>query len=809
MLTYDFRCAVRLLKRNPAFTAMAVLTLALGIGASTAVFSVFYAVMLRPLPYPEPHRLVRISETSTIPMFAGRSISVSPRNFLDWSESGFFQDVGGWVGFRGNLTGVNPPEQVFAARVTPSLLSTLGVRPAIGRNFTLNETQPGQDNSVILSHALWMKHFGGTAQAIGRPLTFEGKSYTIVGVMPAEFRWPDSLTPGSWPALLAPLAFDAKEVGMRGEHSLTVIARLKPESSVAAAHAKVTAMAQAVARENREYERWGAQAAGLADYIVGHTRTALFMLALTVLCILLIACANVTNLMLARGAKQTRELAVRAALGASRGRLVRMLLAQSIVLALAGGAAGVLLALWGTDVLLALAPRNIPRLDEVHIDLSVLAVTFALSVGTGLLVGLIPAMQLSRTELQQPLRDAGASGTQQRSRIGASLIVAEVALSVLLLAGAALLIRSMRNLHAVDTGVHAERVLLANVAPPQAKYGTPQQRAAFFVEVLSRVKAIPGVLGAAAVNHPPLAGSQGGNFSISGKSTAELGNRADAEFRLVSPEYFYVLGMTVLEGRVFTAGDTDGAPPVAVVNRTFARRFLPGQNVIGQRVKRGDADSPLPWLTVVGIVGDVRHEGAAREPYAEVFVPYLQFQSTRYSPRELVIRATGNPMSLLPAIQAAVSEVDPEQPVSRVRTLDEVFDRSIADRRFNTLLLSIFGGLGLLLTLTGLYGVLSYLVAQRTKEIGIRMAIGAQPDDVLRMVLGRGAVLVALGSAVGVAAALAVTRAMRTLLFGVTPTDPASVAAAVIVLAVTALLACYVPARRAAHVDPITALRYE
>jgi putative ABC transport system permease protein len=822
-LRQDLRYALRTLRRSPGFTTVAVLSLAIGIGATTAIFSVVHAVLLRSLPYRDPERLVRIWETNPRRRMAQDRVTVSPVNFLGWSRNhpNLFEAVAASTSGLNQtltLTGYGEPLKLLSDRISADFFRVLGAQPLLGRTFFPEEERPGQDEVVLLSYGLWQTRFGADPQVVGRSITLDSRNYCVIGVLPPGFRSPDRLTSPDNSYLLRPLTFQADQWTDRGQHFLNVVARLRPDATLEQAQTVLSGVARQVEHEFPERDRgWGVRVVPLQADVVGSVRRTLLVLLGAVAFVLVIACANAANLLLARAGVQAREMAVRAALGAGRSRLVRQLLAQSLLVGLAAGALGVLLAFWGAGVLLEWAPKSIPRLEESSVDLPVLGFALLVSLVTGVVFGLAPALQASRPDLNEALKETGRSstGSSSTSRFRSALVVMEVAVAMVLVIGAGLLVRTFRAIQSVDPGYRPENVLIMDIAPPSTKYQEPFERVAFFQQVLERAGAVPGVRVAAVVSHFPLGGTGGGSFAIEGRTPRDPRDW-DAEFRSISLDYFRALSIPLLEGRWFTAQDGSGSVPVAVINQTMARRFWPNGSSLGKRIRRGPhgmmpPPGMMPWITVVGIVGDVRHDGPTRATYAEAYLPYQQpFAAPRFPfPRELVVRTDIDPTSLVPALQREVWAVDKDQPVSRVRTLKGLHGNSMSQQRFNMLLVSLFGAMGLLLAAVGIYGVLSYLVARRIHEIGIRMALGAQRGRILRMVVAQGMGLAVLGVALGVAAALGLTRVLSTLLFGVRPTDPITFTAVAVLLLGVALAACYIPAWRATRIDPMAALRHE
>ncbi|HJQ32684.1 MAG TPA: ABC transporter permease [Pyrinomonadaceae bacterium] len=798
-LLQDVRYAVRRLLKSPGFAAVAVVALALGIGANTAIFSVVNSVLLRPLPYPQPEQLVQLWESR--PRMNMTRAAVGPHEFLAWAErSQSFKQLAAADSAEYNLTGRGEPERVTAALVSASYFPLFGVNPLHGRAFLPEEEQPGRENVVVLSHELWQSRFNSDASIVGQTLNLDGVPCTVVGVMPRGFRLPDDS------ALARPVVFTAEDHAKAGSHFLSVYGRLKDGVTVEQAQTEMAAVAGRVEQD------FGDANAGhlvvlvpLHEQLVGGARAALLVLLGAVGLVLLIACANVANLLLARAAGRRREVAVRSALGASRWRIVRQLLAESLLLSVLSGAAGLLLAVWGVDLLVSLDPSGVQRAGEVTLDWRVLGFALGLSLLTGLLFGLAPALQTSKTDLVESLKEGGRSAQGLgRSRLRGALVVSEVALTLVLLVGAGLLIKSFRQLLAVESGLDPRGVLTLDVSLPRTKYPEPQQLASFYERLIEQAAALPGVESAGAVSVLPLAGSDNSNFvQIEGRAPQPAGQALRAGRRNVSAEYFRALGIPVKRGRAFTAADRQDAPPVVVINESMARSFFAGEDPVGKRIRTGDK---APWAEVVGVVGDVRHRGLDVDTRPEMFFPHLQTPSRQMT---LVVRTSGDPVALAGPLRERVRELDRDQPVGNVKTMEAWVAESVASRRFSVLLLGVFAAVAAGLAALGLYGVVSYSVAQRTHEIGLRVALGARPRDVLRLVIRQGMALTLLGTAAGLLAALALTRLMSSLLFGVGATDPATFVTVPALLLVVALLACYLPARRATKVDPMVALRYE
>ena len=796
-LCQDLRYGLRGLAKNPGFTLVAVLTLALGIGANSAIFSVVNAVLLRPLPYREPERIVTALRGGWFP--------IAPANFLDWrAQQSAFEQIGAAQAWGPTLTGRERPEQVGALQVTSDLFSVLGVSPALGRTFLPGEDQPGAGKVVVLSHHLWQRRFGGDPALVGQTITLNGDGYTVVGVMPAGFQFAPFWVTNA--ELFAPLNLGPR-AGDRAGQSLRVFARLKEGVTREQAQAEMNAISRRLEQQYPETNKNSdIRIDPLHEKVAGKVRPALLVLLGAVSFVLLIACANVANLLLARSAARRKEIAVRAALGAGRVRLIRQLLTESMLLGLAGGGLGLLLAGWGINLLVALSPANLPRVETISLDLRVAGFTLAVALATGLIFGLAPALQASKLDLNEALKEGGRGSTEglRRNRVRGALVVAEVALALVLLIGAGLMIRSFRRLQAVDAGFDPRRVLTLTVQTSGPKYATGAQRAAFFDQLLPRLAALPGVASASAINHLPLAGDTWTlGFAVEGRPAPAPGERQGAVYRIVRPGYFRTMGMTVLNGRDFTDQDRAGAPGVAMINETFARSVWPNEDPIGKRIRVND-DGPNP-REVIGVVKDAKQSEWTADARREVYLSHLQTPTPSYL--TLVLRAAGEPLGLAAAVQREVWSIDQDLPVAKVASLEQVVADAVGQPRFNLLLLNLFAAVALALAAVGIYGVMAYSVAQRTHEIGIRLALGARAGDVLKLVVGQGLILTLIGLAIGLGAAFGLTRLMESLLYGVSATDPATFIAIPLLLAGVALFASYLPARRAMKVDPMTALR--
>jgi putative ABC transport system permease protein len=801
----DVRFGLRMLTKNPGFTVVAVIALALGIGANSAIFSVVNTILLRPLPYKDPERLVMVWEDDSRHGYPRDT--PAPANFVDWRDQNkVFESMAAIADLSFNLTGAGEPERLDGKRVSASLFPILGVEPQLGRWFVPEEDRPGENHVVILSHALWQRRFGSDAGVIGKTITLNGYSFSVIGVMPPSFRFP-SADDQFW----IPIAFTQAEAARRGAHFLQVVARMRPGVTLEQARAEMSTIAARLQQQYPEQNTdLGAAVVPLHEQLVGNIRPALLVLLGAVGFVLLVACANVANLLLARAAVRQKEIATRVALGASRLRLIRQFLTESILLAAIGGGIGLLLSVWGVRLLKAFIPPNISQAKEITVDVKVLVFTLLVSLLTGLVFGLAPATQATSVNLNETLKEGGrdSAAGSRGNRIRGVLVVSEVALSLILLIGAGLLINSFLRLRNVDPGFHAGNLLTMSIALPAQKYPDQARRSAFYTEMIRRVEALPGVKSAAVTSQIPLI-KQGDSIGITveGQPPPAPGQENIVATRIVSPNYFRTMGIKLLRGREFGEQDRADAPAAAVVSESMARRYWPGEDPTGKRICPGKPESPDDWVTIVGVVNDVRQFGLDAELKPQMYLTYQQ--AGFFSPRHLVIGTNVEPHSLAASVRGTVWGIDRDQPVSNIRTMEEVLAESISRQRFSTLLLGVFGVVALVLAAVGIYGVMSYSVSQRTHEIGIRMALGAQRRDVLKLAVGQGLKLVMIGVAVGLVASVVLTRVMKTLLFGVSSTDPATFAVISLVLVVAGLLASYIPARRATKVDPMIALRYE
>jgi predicted permease len=810
----DLRFAVRQFRKSIGFTAVAIVTLALGIGANTAIFSVVNGVLLRPLAFKDADRLVRVWHVPPPKSFPGmRTFSVSAANYLDWERQNHVFEGMAIYTFHGfTFTSTNKPEQVDACSATSGFFSTLGVQPELGRVFTPQEDQPGRSNVVVLSHRLWQEHFGSNPGVVGQNINLDGQSYLVAGVMPASFQFPE------FAQMWTPMAWTDKERAVRGEHHSVVVARLKPGVDLKQAQAEMNTISSRLEQQYPEDDKgWGAVVVPLHDDLVSDVRPALLVLLGAVAFVLLIASVNVANLALARTFSRQKEIAIRTALGASSARVLRQILSESILLALAGGALGLTWAQAGIRLIVAFLADKLPRSVEVGLDAKVLAFTVVVSLAAGILAGVLPALRLSRGNVSQSLKeglgrtDADSSGGQRTRSV---LVVAEVALSLILLVGAGLMIRSFQSLHAVNPGFDPHNVLTMTPMVAGAKFSGPAQQVRFFEQVLQKVRALPGIESAGVIDDIPL--DNGGShqpIAIEGRPLLPMSEQPEVDVRLASPGYMSALRIPILRGRDINDSDLAGRPAVVLISESMARQFWPGEDALGKRLTL--TFSPESVREVVGIVGDVKLDGLDQtRPSTALYYPLAQVSAGvgrdwHSFPMALAVRAASNPGGMVSAVSNAVHEVDREIPLRDIMTMDEMVANSLTQQRFNTLLLGAFAGLALLLAAVGIYSVLSYSVKRRVREIGIRLALGAGLRDVLRMVVFEGMKPTLLGVLIGAAGALALGRVLSGLIYGVKPTDPITFLAVAVLLALIALLASIIPAYRATKVDPMAALRYE
>ena len=810
-LLQDIRYACRMMIKNPGFTAVAVLALALGVGANTAIFSVVNAVILRPLPYEEPDRLVTVERDFGA---EGTRSAVSMTKFVFYREHNqVFDQLGAYaqLGAGQNLTGVGEPERIRGIRVSVELFDVLGVTPAIGRNFVPAEGVPGAVPAVIVSDGLWKRRFGADPNLIGQAITLGNKIHNVTGIMPPDFQF----TPASdvWTPL-QPVNSSEDVANVIG-----LIGRMKPGLTLEGVHAGLEPMASQIRAEYPNLMLDGEMIAvhGYRDRLTQSFRPALLMLTGAVAFVLLIACANVANLLLSRAASRNQEIAVRTALGAPRGRLIRQLLTEATLMSTAGAALGLTISYWGLKALPAFGPANLPELWSIQIDVTVLLFTLGIALATGLLFGVIPALEVSRGSLGHTLREGGNRSTAgiRGHRLRGALVVAEVALSLVLLIGAALLLRSFSQLRDVEPGFDVSHVLTMQMSTSGGSYDTTAELDTFLKSALARIESTPGVEAAATITNLPT--EQGADLPF------EIGRKGEgeglfAEWRSISANYFEAMDIPLIRGRRFTAGETEASTPVVIINATLAKRYFPDQDPIGQLMTIGREMGPEyeePARQIVGVVGDTREFGLDQDAPATMFVPAPQvgdqMTATLNSllPLAWVVRTTGEPLQMASPVRNAIAAVDRSQPVSEVRSMEQVLSARMAGAQFNTLLLSIFAGVALFLAAIGIYGTMSYSVSQRTHELGLRMALGGAQREMLGMVVRQGMALASVGLGIGLAAAYGLTRLMAGLLFGIGATDAGTFAAVALLLGVIALAACYIPARRATKVDPMVALRYE
>lgn len=813
-LLQDLRYGLRMLGKNSGFTAVIVLTLALGIGANTAMFSVINAVLLQPLPFVQPERLVTVWNVNT--KQGGEGFTVSYPDFNDWrAQAQSFEKLAAFRTRDLTLTGVGEAARLRGATVTSDLFPLLGVNPRLGRLFTPEEDKAG-NRAAILSDALWRTRFKGDPSAVGRSISLNGQSYTIVGVMAPKFAFPINTNPDVELWIGAAVDNEGGRGALtrqRGNHTIEVIGRLKPGVTVAQGQVEMSRIAAALEKQYPgENPDTGALVVPFYKRVVGDVRLALLLLLAAVGCVLLIACGNIANLLLARAATRQKEVAVRAAMGASRVRVIRQLLTESVLLSLLGGAAGLLIAWWGTDLLLKLVPGGLPRVTETSLNARVLGFTLFISIVTGVLFGLAPALHSFKFDLVTTLKEGGRSGSDggRGNRTRNTLIVTQVAVAFVLLACAGLLVGSFWRLQRVNPGFDPKNVLTFRVSLPGTKYAENAQIESFYQRLADRVKVMPGVTGVSAISVLPLSGQNSGvGFAIEGIPTDPNNPFPNQTYlRIVRPAYFSTMGIPLLQGHDFDARDTLSGNQVVIINETLARKHFPGQNPIGRRINPsfGIDERGIQWREIIGVVKDVHHASLSEAADEECYVAHTQ---APFNTITMVARTSNDPTKLAASVRREVAALDSELPVFNLRTLEETLSRSVAQPRFNTLLLAIFAGVALLLTAIGLYGVMAYSVTQRTQEIGIRLALGAQSRNVLGLIIRQGMALALVGVGIGLIGAVALTRVMTSFLFGVGATDPRTFASVASLLIGVALLACYLPARRASKVDPMVALRYE
>jgi putative ABC transport system permease protein len=815
MSLQDIRYAILMIRKSPGFSFAAVLALALGIGATSAIFSVINAIVLRPLPFNDPERLVAVWESA--PDRDVREIPISYANFRDWAEQNTsFEHMAAYIFAGVNFNEGTSPERIAGLRVSASLFPLLKTGAAHGRVFSAEEDTAADSRVVVLSHRLWERRFGMDPNIVGRAVTLDGKPHTVIGVMPRSFQFPvgfsyNNRTYNDPIEVYMPIGSIVSQLD-RGSRSAFAIARLNSSATFERAQTDIETIQ---ARLQEQYPDAnpgiGAMIVPLHEQTVSHLRTALAVLFVAVAFVLLIACVNVANLLLARSAARQKEMAIRSALGASRARIIRQLITESILLALVGGVAGLLLALWGGDALMAIGPENIPRAGEVSIDAGVIAFTAGVSLLTGLLFGLAPALQASKPNLNEMLKEGGrsSSGGARKTSLLNALVVVEIAMSLVLLIGAGLMLKSFYNLYQVESGFNPENVIRMRVSLSGANYAEPEALVAFQQRAIENIRSLPGVEYAAATNMLPLDGNFSiGDFFIEGRPIPRSGEEMMAGRSVVSSDYFRALGITLLSGREFNDRDSASSTPVAIINRGLANQYFPGEDPLGKRIaveEVEDREQP-PWITIVGVVADAKRFGLDSDAMAEIFLPFLQDPQPNMT---LVARTSSDPTGLAGAIKDQILLIDKDQPVYAVQTMKQLLSESVSRERFNMTLLAVFAAVALVLAAVGVYGVMSYSVAERRHEIGIRMALGASSSDVLGMILKQSAVLAFAGLGIGIFAAVMLTRLMTGLLYEVSATDGATFAVVSALLAGVALAATYIPARRATRIDPMIALRHE
>ena len=805
-LRQDLRYGLRMLIKNPGFTLIAIFTLAVGIGANTAIFSVLNEVVMRPLPYPEPDRLAMVWMNNT-------RINVAEDwhswpNYVDYRDQNRgFESIAAFNNASFNLTGEGEAVRVVGAWGTANLFSTLGVNPIRGRVFTTEEEEQGRGMVAVLGYGLWQRQFGGDPQVIGKNISLNGVTRTVIGVMPAGFNFPRKET-----ELWIPITLNQQNRQQRGSFWIQAIGRMKRGVTIQQAQTEMSNIADRLQKQFPEMlGGYGSNIVAYQEQVIGNLKLVLLLLFGAVGFVLLIACTNVANLSLARAAAREKEIAIRTAMGAGRLRLVRQLLTESAVLALVGGTIGIILAVVGLKALIAISPQDIPRLDQVRLDGRVLGFALAISMLTGLVFGIVPALQGSKPNLNETLKEGGRSATagRQGRRIRQSLVAVEFAVTLVLLAGAGLMIRSFLHVQQVNLGFNPDNLLTMRLRLAGEKYGRGQGPVAvnFYQQLIQRVESIPGVQATGAVSDIFLSQTpNSSNFSIEGRPDFKPTEQIETPVDAVTPNFFRVFGTPLLRGRFFDERDGPEAQPVVIINEKMARQFWPNEDPVGHRIKYGTLSSGDSWKTIVGVVANARRTGFDNEIRCETFLPHAQSPNREMA---LLIRAGSKPDALAASVRQAVRELDKDQPVYGISTMSATLSEMVARRRLNTLLFSLFAVIALLLASVGIYGVMATAVTQREREIGIRMALGARQRDVLRLVIGQGMILALMGAAAGLTAAWAMTRLMRSLLYDVSATDPLIFGSAALLLTLVALLACYLPARRATRIDPMIALRYE
>lgn len=815
-LWQDIRYGVRTLSKRPGLTLVAIITLALGIGANTVIFGVLNALLLRPLAYKDSRRLVMIWETNPRFQTSIDGLSASALNFTAWRDQNHsFENISALSVASFILTGTGEPERISNALVSASFFSVMGVEPILGRFFTPEDEKTGANKVAVISHSLWQRRFNSSPDIVGKVIALNGEGYTLVGVAPEEFNFPrpkempDYVANTTKTELWVPLDLADPFISMPGAHLLSIIARLKPEVTLEQADSEMSALAFRLAQEYpRTNEGFGAKVVSLNEQTVGNVRLALIVLMAVVGFVLLIACANVANLLLARSSSPRREIAVRMAMGATRRRVIRQLLTEALLLSVMGGAVGIVLAILSKEMIIALASGALPRLDEISIDGRVLSFTLVILLATSLLCGILPAFQSSNFNISGTIRDGAGGVTGFRGkRMLSLLVVIEFALSMVLLIGAGLTIRSFAQLLNLKPGFDSNQVAAMNISLPTTGYKEGQQKTAFFKQVFERVSALPGVQSCGGVSELPLSGYENiCAFILEGKPLPKGSETPFVDRRIISPNYFRTMRIPLLSGRDFTEADNDAAPGVVIVSERWAQLYLPDEDPIGKRIRIGGPASERPWLTIVGVVGDVKHKSIDSEIKPQIYWSYLQ---TPHPFMTLVVRSAFDLSDIIAAVRGEVWAVDKDQAITDVKLMEQYVSNSLSRHRLNMALFSAFAALALILAAVGIYGVMSYSVTQRTREMGVRMALGAEGRDLIKMVIRQGMTLAITGVIIGLAASLGFTRVLSSLLYGVDARDPMTFAGIAIFLTLVAIAACYIPARRATKVNPMTALRHE
>lgn len=815
ILLRDLRYAVRMMIKNFGFTILVIITLALGIGANTAIFSVVNAVLLKPLPFKEPERIVLIWMSNPRLKLAYKELPAPPADFIDWRDQNtVFDNLSAFSANAFTLMGTSEPERIDGVQASADFFSVLGVQPALGRTFTHEEDQPGKSQVVVISNNLWGRRFGSDPNIINKVITLDGQSYTVIGVMPKGFEFPQGATmpPGlqfpAKPELWTPIAFNNERLRDRSNFSLAAIGRLKSGVSLQQARADMSGIAEKIDQQFRRSSGFDTTLVEMREQVVGDMRFALIVLMGAVGAVLLIACSNVANLLLARSTRRQKELAIRTAMGAGRARLVRQMLTETILLSLVGGVAGLLLAKWGTGLLLAISPDSIPRASEVNLDVWVFTFALGASLLTGILSGIVPSLQASRTDINTVLKEESLSsiGGGRSRHLRNLFVVSQIGLALVLLIGAGLLIKSYVLLQRVSLGFKPDNVLTMQLALPDFKYPDPAQQVAFFNQLIQRIEAAPGVQSAGVVTSLPLSGAgTSTNFNIEGRPVPPPQDRPMADYTAISPDYLDAMSIAVLKGRSFTDQDTATSPGRVIINETMANRFWPNEEAVGKAITVSLGSAPTR-LEIVGIVADVKNAKLSGETIPGMYVPYTQSPAGFMF---LVARTTPDPLSMTSTLTHEVYAIDKDQPVARIKSMAQVISESESNRNFNTVLLTLFAGLALTLAVLGVYGVIAYSVNQRKREIGIRMALGAQQRDIVKLILKQGLVLVMVGIAIGLVAAFILAKFMSSLLYQISDRDLVTFTVASLALTVVALLAICIPAFKATGIDPIIALRQE